>query len=331
MAVSIGLKTLKMLWGRAAGRCSWPDCRMDLYEDETETDDPTHVGENCHIVAEKDHGPRTNPAMPEEECNSYANLILLCRNHHKVIDAQEGKYTVERLHQMKAEHEAWVRHQLSFDEPKQLNEEQYAGMIDTWERLAHIDESHAWTSHVLASGQPSVFAEVFGDLGELRTWLLNRVWPGRYPTLESAFQNFRRVLSDFHEQFRKHAEAVGTDNEVLITRKFYQIPKYDEERYARLGRRYDFHVDLVEDLVLELTRAANLIADHVRQHLMRNYRVAKGRLVVEYGPTEAAVFHQVVVQYSAEERNRNTPYPGLVAFLTEREQRDHHFGRGTEP
>ena len=112
---SISVKTQKMLWGRAAGRCSKPDCRVDLYEDETETDDSTLVGENCHIVAEKDDGPRPDPAMPVARRNSYANLILLCRNHHKVIDAQEGEYTVELLHRMKSEHEAWAREKLGFD------------------------------------------------------------------------------------------------------------------------------------------------------------------------------------------------------------------------
>jgi hypothetical protein len=89
-----------------------PDCRIDLYKDETETDDPTLVGENCHIIAESDDGPRADPTMPVDRRNSYANLILLCRNHHKVIDAQEGEYTVEQLHRMKANHEAWVRTQL---------------------------------------------------------------------------------------------------------------------------------------------------------------------------------------------------------------------------
>src|SRR5690242_17204117 len=98
-----------MLWGRAAGRCS--KCRMDLYEDETDTDDPTLVGENCHIVAESEDGPRANPAIPIEQRNSYANLILLCRNDHKIVDAQVGEYTVERLQQLKADHEAWVRQQ----------------------------------------------------------------------------------------------------------------------------------------------------------------------------------------------------------------------------
>jgi hypothetical protein len=302
---------------------------MDLYVDETETDDPALVGENCHI--ESENGPRSNPAMSEDDRDSYANLILLCRNHHRVIDTQELEYTVERLHQIKEEHERWVRQQLGFDAAKQADDEQYAAMVDTWERLGHLDEWHTWTSHVLGSGQPSIFRNVFEDLAQLRTWLLNRVWPGRYMDLENAFENFRRVLQDFYEQFHKHAELVGANDELLMTRKFYQIREWDEERYTHLSKQYDFHVDLVEDLMLELTRAANLIADRVRQDIMRNYRLAEGLLVIEYGPTEDLAFHQVVVKYSTEEQNRTFPYPGLQAFLTERAQRDMHFGEGTQP
>jgi hypothetical protein len=79
---------------------------------------------------------------------------------------------------------------------------------------------------------------------------------------------------------------------------------------------------------LELTRAANLIADRVRQHLIRSYRLAKGHLVVEHGPTLDLSFHQVVVQYQSRERDQEFPYPGLQPFLSERTQRDLHFGRG---
>ena len=32
-----------------------------------------------------------------------------------------------------------------------------------------------------------------------------------------------------------------------------------------------------------------------------------------------------------EERNQELPYPGLQAFLTERERRDMHFRKGAEP
>jgi len=327
--MTISVKTQKMLWGRAAGRCSRPDCRQDLFEDETEADDPTLVGENCHIVAESDDGPRGDPSMPLERRNSYGNLILLCRDHHKVIDAQEGEYTVLRLHEMKATHEAWVAAQLGFDAAKQRDDELYAGIVEKWEQLAHVGEWLGWSSYVLGAGQPRMRVEIDRDLEELRSWLLGRIWPCRYPELKYAFENFRQVLGDFQETFRKHAELVG-DSTIRQTRKFYKIPEWDPERYQRLGGQYDFHVDLVQDLMLELSRAANLICDRVRQFVIHSYRLAAGRLVVQSGPTMDGAFHDFVVEYSAEERAHDYPYPGLLAFLTERQKRDRHFGNGTE-
>lgn len=326
----ISLKTQKMLWGRAAGRCSMPNCRLDLYESETETDDPTVVGENCHIVGESDDGPRADPEMPEERRNSYSNLILLCRNHHKIVDAQTEKYTVPILTKIKEDHEAWVRDQLGLDQRRQADEEQYAGLIETWQGMAHLDRWLAWSSHILCHGQPRMYPNLDVSLRDLRRWLLNRVWPKRYPALERSFENFRRVLEDFHETFLSHAEAVGRDG-VLLTQKFYKIQEWDEERYRALLREYEFHVSLVDDLMLELTRAANLICDEVRKAVLHGYRLQEGYLIVQSGPNLDFSFHEFVVQYTDGELERDFPYPGLDGFLQIREQRDRHFGRGRAP
>jgi len=56
--MAISLKTAKMLWGRAAGRCSMPECRQPLVIDSTETDNEALIGDMCHIVAESEDGPR---------------------------------------------------------------------------------------------------------------------------------------------------------------------------------------------------------------------------------------------------------------------------------
>ena len=69
------------------------------------------------------------------------------------------------------------------------------------------------------------------------------------------------MLEDFHNTFLSESEAFG---ERLMTRKFYKITEWGEERYRFLLRQYEYHVGLVSDLMLELTRAANLICDEVR-------------------------------------------------------------------
>jgi hypothetical protein len=45
------------------------------------------------------------PAQSQEDRHAFENLLLLCANHHRVIDGNLGKYTVDSLRKMKAVHE----------------------------------------------------------------------------------------------------------------------------------------------------------------------------------------------------------------------------------
>ena len=65
--MGISVKTRKLLWGKAANRCSMCDCRRELIMDETETDDYSVVGEECHIVAREKDGPRGESTLSKEE------------------------------------------------------------------------------------------------------------------------------------------------------------------------------------------------------------------------------------------------------------------------
>lgn len=314
--MTITTKTMKMLWGRAAARCSMPSCRKSLVIDETETDDPALIGELAHMVAESENGPRGHSALTIEERNRYSNLILLCRNHHREIDEQPGQWPVTRLEQTKQDHEIWVASFApGFDESKVRDDVIYAGYIDEWAKLCHLDEWTNWSSGLLSHGQPSIDKQVRDDLGELSKWAIKRIWPKRYPKLEEAMENFAHVLNSFLKTFDKHAIKHGDDE--LMTKKFYHIDEYNEERYNILLDQYNYHVDLVEDLMLELTRAANLVCDEVRQHISANYRLKEGRVSVLSGPHMDMSWRETVVEYSNEEKDKRHPFPGLDLFLSE--------------
>jgi NB-ARC domain len=104
----ISLKTHKMLWGRAASRCAFPDCRRELVMNRSEQNDESLIGEECHVVAREAKGARGKSAISLKVRDAYDNLILLCNIHHKLIDDQPDTYPVSRLKQMKADHEKWV-------------------------------------------------------------------------------------------------------------------------------------------------------------------------------------------------------------------------------
>jgi len=106
--MGVNTKTQKMLWGKAAGRCSYSTCKEELIMEATSTDNESLVGEICHIVAKSEDGPRGNSQLSSEERDEYSNLILMCKKHHKKIDDQFNHYTVPKLKELKVAHETWV-------------------------------------------------------------------------------------------------------------------------------------------------------------------------------------------------------------------------------
>lgn len=111
MAVTARDKTI--LWAKAAGRCSYPSCRKQLIKDGSLANEDVLVGEVAHIVAQNASGPRGEQDPPGGTRDGQANLILLCREHHTIIDQQPGQFPVAKLVQWKADHETWVGSQLS--------------------------------------------------------------------------------------------------------------------------------------------------------------------------------------------------------------------------
>jgi hypothetical protein len=83
--------------------CAFPNCNVAIAEG------TSLVGEICHISAANAAGPRFDGQQTEEQRQSYDNLILLCANHHKVIDDDVVAYSVTRLLAMKATHESGDR------------------------------------------------------------------------------------------------------------------------------------------------------------------------------------------------------------------------------
>ncbi len=64
-------KDLKILWEKAAARCSLPECRKGLVADAAKSVPSKAIllGENCHIVAENKGGPRGESDLSKNDRN----------------------------------------------------------------------------------------------------------------------------------------------------------------------------------------------------------------------------------------------------------------------
>ncbi|NOQ24704.1 MAG: tetratricopeptide repeat protein [Bacteroidales bacterium] len=90
--------TIKRLFALSGNTCAFQNCKNKLVEDET------ILGEVCHIES-ANNAARHNPKATDDELRSFENLILMCGEHHKIIDANETEYPTTRIKQWKKEHE----------------------------------------------------------------------------------------------------------------------------------------------------------------------------------------------------------------------------------
>lgn len=103
---NIDQKVVMRLWGMSAGRCEL--CNKLLYID-SNFGDSANFAENAHIHAVGATGPRHKDEMDRSEINQIDNLMLLCAEHHHLIDTKPENYQGDYLVRKKKEHEARIR------------------------------------------------------------------------------------------------------------------------------------------------------------------------------------------------------------------------------
>lgn len=330
--MGIHLKTHKIIWAKSGNKCAFPDCRIDLVMDEFETDDPSVVGQEAHIVARKNDGPRGHSDLTTEQRDKSNNLILLCGVHHKLIDDKETEFTVEKLHKFKEEHEKWVKDNLSNDRIKQREELIYSEYIDKILELADIDNWKIWSSYIVSAGGPSIFNSNYNKLRELIIYVSSRVWLGRYPKLEKSIKNIGRVTNDLLLILDKYliydTKYKNNDEDCMrYTESFYKTRGFLEQKdYEKQLGKYEYHCLLVEDLFFEFTRSFNHLFDLVRECLFPTFRIKDGVLQLEMGPFEDMTWRTFRIEYRNDELD--TLYTNLRDFMKVRETRDQSRGIG---
>lgn len=98
--------TIRRLDTLSGNECAAPSCTKKLIAE----DEHSIISKICHIEAASKEGPRYNSKSNDDYRRSFENLILLCDEHHIIIDNKENEslYSVSLLKEWKIEHEAKI-------------------------------------------------------------------------------------------------------------------------------------------------------------------------------------------------------------------------------
>lgn len=116
--------TIRRLDKLSGNQCAEPSCKKSLIAE----DEQSIISKICHIEAASKNGPRWNAKMTDDERRDFSNLILLCDEHHVIIDNKdnESKFPVSLLKKWKTEHQSKILKLISgrnvlTDNPSALN------------------------------------------------------------------------------------------------------------------------------------------------------------------------------------------------------------------
>lgn len=118
------------LWAVSGGRCEM--CNRLLYSDLSFGADG-NFGELAHIHAVSAEGPRHKIGMTPEEKNNIENLVLLCGEHHHLVDANPLDYGEGYLVKRKRKHEERIR------SVTDIGADQSCRMVSFFSNIDHLE------------------------------------------------------------------------------------------------------------------------------------------------------------------------------------------------
>lgn len=295
--MAIGEKDIKLLWGRSGNRCAI--CKTELTQDKQAVTASFTLGEQAHIIGEKDSAARGTSQLTLSERNSYHNLILLCPTHHTEIDKNEDDWSIEKLHQIKSTHELWVTETLSetIDHVRLAKQVALSSVVDAAVSLCELDNWQNWTSFALAP-EPCWNYEIVDKIFRFRQKIIATIWPKEFEELKNSTITFSILLNSAAQKF---AENTDRYKNTLYPHKFYKAYGFNEN-YDEDLKRYHLWIDECYRLLKEATKAANWFADTVREYINPMFFAEKGKFLIEEGPFFDMSYHTSLLEFTDEEK-----------------------------
>jgi hypothetical protein len=265
---------IKILWARAAGRCSMPDCRRELTpESDTVAAGGIVIGENCHIVAEKVDGPRGHYPVPEADRNRYPNLILLCNIHHKIVDTDVTSWSVKRLHQIKSDHENWIK--TTFEQSRNSELVVYKRLVGIASERLMLQAWDGISDHAV---RHLAYIKWIDGIYEFNAAVQHALLPGTQIALEDSIRELSSRACKYADHYMTLAWSPCADAGFYQEDKTWK--KVWRDDYAQYASRSEAWQNNNFALLMNLTHAINEFSDYVRAFVDPFFFLERGRFSI---------------------------------------------------
>lgn len=248
-----------------------PDCRKPLVakSGDEEFGKNIIVGEMAHIVGETNSkkSPRGISPLTTEERNGYPNFILLCEEHHTIIDQDEETWPIEKLHIIKRQHEIWVEERLN--EQVDLKLENYFKFVELVSLSLHLTNWEWLCDCLFRQIMPVEFPE---GIYQLRLEHYRAIFSGENEDFEKALGNLVTRCSDYVDHYMSNAIVRPGDPRIMARKEYKELPEGASfERRQELIDKERFWERNCTYLLCNLVLALNEFADVVRKSLDGNF------------------------------------------------------------
>lgn len=300
--MSVELKDIKLLWGRAANRCSFTGCRIKLSQDKKTATESFPIGEQAHIVGKEGGSARSKSILSVEDRESYHNLILLCPNHHTIIDKNPEDYPIEKLHMMKSQHEYWVETTLSESHDLKIKASDiiYANFIDMTVDYCSFSTWENWIS-ALYSPSHKIKRDSYEKILKYTINMYRAIWPGKLTELESALKLFSNIMNIMLNFYMKNADS---KEDYFVEDRSYKEHWLPDEIFKELSQNRRRWEEYLDELIIEVVKAANWLGDLVRRDINPLFMATDGKFSLIGGPDNNLFFYTSVPEYSIDEKGQ---------------------------
>lgn len=203
---------------------------------------------------------------------------------------------------VKSQHEYWVESTLSesHDIKAKASDIIYAHLIDLAVEGCSFNTWEKWIS-ALFSPSHKISEDIYDKALNYTLIMVKAVWPGKLIELESAMKLFSKSMNIMLNFYMKNAEQ---KEDYFVEDRSYKKQWHTEEIFKELSDKRERWDRYLGDLIIEVVKAANCLADIVRRDINPLFLATDGKFSLVWGPDDNLSFHTIAPEYSEDEKKQ---------------------------